>query len=138
MMSLHNTCVTLPKSKLSLPKEIRDRGIISASTDPLESFISLFLVTRRVALAAKAKHAAGLLSTTAHTSGNAPASTLEAVHSTLAVSAEWALALEWASLLVLATAFGTVDSLLGEGITNGLCEATLANLSADEIVYTIL
>jgi len=48
------------------------------------------------------------------------------------------LTLNRVALVVLAAAFGTVDALFGDGITEGLCEPSLADLAADEVVYAVL
>lgn len=42
------------------------------------------------------------------------------------------------SLVVLAATLSTVDALFGDGITEGLCESSLADLAADEVVYAVL
>jgi len=48
------------------------------------------------------------------------------------------LTLNRVSFVILAAPLSTVDALFGDGITEGLCKSSFADLSADEVVYAVL
>jgi hypothetical protein len=56
----------------------------------------------------------------------------------LSVSTERAGALDRVSVLVLAAAFSTIDALFRKGVADGLGQAALAYLAADEVVDAVL
>jgi hypothetical protein len=86
------------------------------------------------ALGSSSKSFAGALRSASNTSSGA----LQSANGTLSVSTKWALALERAALLVLASSLSSVDALLREGIADRLSKTTFANLAADKIVDTVL
>jgi hypothetical protein len=88
------------------------------------------------------------LATTEHTS-NVPTGTLRAsrktartslnsIRSTLSIPTQRALSLNRLSLVILAAPLSTVDTFLGDGITEWLCDSSLADLAADEAVDAVL
>ena len=63
---------------------------------------------------------------------------LEPIDSPLSIPTQRALTLDRPPLFVLATPLSAVDTLLGEGIADGLGDAAFAELAADEVVDAVL
>jgi hypothetical protein len=67
-----------------------------------------------------------------------PENALNTIHSPLPIPAQRALSLNRPPLLILATAFSAVDSLLGDRVAERLREPALAHLPAHEAVDAVL
>jgi hypothetical protein len=78
-------------------------------------------------------HTAKISTSALRTTGHTAASTLHATHRTVTVATKRS-----ATLIVLSTSLGPVDTFLGCHVADGLEEAALADLAADEIVDAVL
>ena len=87
---------------------------------------------------ASTKHASNVSTSTLRAASNTARTSLHTICSTLSIPTQWSLTLNRVSLVVLAAALSTIDTLFGDGITQGLCESSLADLAADEVVYAVL
>jgi hypothetical protein len=105
-----------------------DRGIISPASTSL-----LLLLTLTTT-----KHASNVTPSALRASCNTARTALHSIRSTLAIATQWALSLDGLALFILAAAFSTIDTLFGDGVTEGLCDSSFANLAADEAVHTVL
>lgn len=87
---------------------------------------------------AATKHASNVSTSTLRAASNTACTSFHTICSTLSITTQWSLTLNRVSLVVLAATLSTVDALFGDGITEGLCESSLADLAADEVVYAVL